>query len=184
MPPNASDLEPEDELIVVRCQLGERAAFDLLIRRWSPLLYGHARRLAGDDEQACDHVQYIWLGVLRGSSGLRDAAQFRAWLFGIAHRAFADRLRKRYSEPIAVALEHEPLAASPFDDEMLVEVLLRHLGRLPPPERELLTLFHLQELSLEEVSAVLDIPVGTVKSRLFRARAALRALMRPEEIRG
>ncbi len=184
MPRNASDLEPEDELIVVRCQLGERAAFDLLIRRWSPLLYGHARRLAGDDELARDLAQDIWLRVLRGIASLRDAAQFRAWLFGIAHRAFADRLRVRYAEPAAVTLEHEAIAAAPFDDEMLVEVLLRHLGRLPPPERELLTLFHLQELSLEEVAAVLDIPVGTVKSRLFRARAALRALMRPEEIRG
>lgn len=184
MPPNASALEPEDELIVVRCQLGERAAFDLLIRRWSPMLYGHARRLAGDDEKARDLAQDIWLRVLRGIAGLRDPGQFRAWLFGIAHRAFADRLRTRYAEPAAVALDPEELATVPFDDEMQVEVLLRHLGRLPMSERELLTLFHLQELSLEEVASVLDIPVGTVKSRLFRARAALRALMRPEEVRG
>lgn len=173
----------EDELILVRCQLGERAAFDDLIRRWSPLLYRHACRRTGDLELARDLTQDIWLRVLRGIGGLRDRGQFRAWLFGIAHRTFMDRLRERYTRPAVMDFDPEDLVDDSFDDEVLGRALHTHLERLPKLDRDTLTLFYLQEYSIEEMASLLDIPAGTVKSRLFRARAALRALMSPQEIK-
>jgi len=90
----------QDEWLVVRCQLGERPAFDELIQRWHEPLWRYVRRLTGEDEAAKDIVQDVWLRVLRGISRLRDGSKLRSWLFGIARRASMDRLREQYATPI------------------------------------------------------------------------------------
>ena len=76
----------EDEWLVVRCQLGERQAFDELIEQWSGPVWKYVRRLTGSDDAADDVVQNVWLRVLRGMHKLRDGSKLRAWLFGIARR--------------------------------------------------------------------------------------------------
>jgi RNA polymerase sigma-70 factor (ECF subfamily) len=166
----------QDELIALRCQLGERAGFDDLIRRWNDPLWRYLRRVAGNDQAAQELAQDTWLRVLRGIPRLRDPARLRPWLFGIARRVAMDSLRHQYSAPRTTDVadidapaddgsetQHEDLAA--MEDE---------LERLPLIEREVLTLFYLKELSLSEVADVIGVPVGTVKSRLFRARQLLR----------
>jgi RNA polymerase sigma factor (sigma-70 family) len=171
-----SDDAARDEWIVLRCQLGERAAFDALIARWHPLLWRYAVRVTSNPDGAADVVQEVWLRVLRGLPALRDAARFRAWLFGIARRVLMDRLRVRYSEPPMEPLEpygiEEPAADQEYRDDL--SVLQVELDRLPLPEREVLVLFYLRELSLNEIATIAAIPLGTVKSRLFRARQMLR----------
>lgn len=167
-----------DEWLVVRCQLGERPAFEELIARWQQPLWRYARQLAGDDAAADDAIQDVWLRVLRGIARLRDGAKLRAWLFGIAHRVLMDRLRQQYRLPL-VSDNDVDLAEQPSDDSALaleaeLAALQDGLARLPTLECEVLTLFYLQELSLDEVSQVLAVPVGTVKSRLHRARRLLR----------
>jgi RNA polymerase sigma-70 factor (ECF subfamily) len=165
-----------DEWLVVRCQLGERDAFDALIARWHPSLCRYAVRLTNDPDAAADVVQDVWLRVVRGLATLRDAARFRAWLFGIARRVLMDRLRRRYAEPAIEPLDpdgiDEPAADEDrADDAAMVEA---ELDLLPLPEREVLVLFYLRELSVNDIAAIAAIPVGTVKSRLFRARRMLR----------
>ncbi|WP_457388413.1 RNA polymerase sigma factor [Roseateles sp. P5_E1] len=167
-----------DELLVIRCQLGERPAFDELIARWHQPLWRYARQLSGNDAAADDAAQEVWLRVLRGISRLREGAKLRSWLFGIAHRVLMDRLREQYKQPIWVDTDIE-LEEQPGDDgalalEFELAAMLEALARLPPVEKEVLTLFYLQELSLDEVAQVLDIPIGTIKSRLHRARKILR----------
>lgn len=166
----------EDELLVIRCQLGERAAFDELTERWHPPLWKYVRRLAGEDDAAKDVAQDVWLRVLRGIGRLRDGSRLRPWLFGIARRALMDRLRHQYAAPSGSDIDVAELAADQTVDalEEEVEAMEHELARLPATEREVLTLFYLRELSLAEVADVLDVPVGTVKSRLFRARRLLR----------
>lgn len=176
-----SKVELADALIVVRCQLGERAAFDLLMHRWSEPILCHASRLIDDPEHARDLAQEIWLRVLRGIGGLRDQTRFRSWLFGIAHRAFADTLRTSYKEPGRVEFDLDDLPAAASEEEDVNEALYPNLAKLPPIEREVLMLFYLQELSMDEMSVALAIPIGTVKSRLHRARRLLRTLMNPME---
>lgn len=167
-----------DELLVVRCQLGERAAFDALAARWYPPLWRYARNLTGNDAAADDATQDIWVGVLRGIDGLRDGARLRSWLFGIGHRVLMSRLRKQYGRlECADAVPDDHPAADEhetFLHELELSVLMDELGRLPLLEQEVLTLFYLRELSLDDVSQVLGIPPGTVKSRLHRARKMLR----------
>src|SRR5215207_4493533 len=97
--PLGGDNPAHDELLVVRCQLGEREAFDELIDQWHARLWQYARRLAGSDEAADDAVQDVWLRVLRGIAQLRDSTKLRAWLFGIARRVLMDRLRQQYAAP-------------------------------------------------------------------------------------
>ena len=167
----------EDEWIAVRCQLGERAAFDELIHRWHGPIWQYVRHLS-DDDVAQDIAQDIWLRVLRGIGRLRDPAKLRAWLFGIAHRTWIDTLRKKYAIVVADLDEvdqHElsdPTTADELEHELIA--MEQELSRLPAIEREALTLFYLRELSLQEIAQALDIPVGTVKSRLHRARRMLR----------
>lgn len=167
----------EDEWIAVRCQLGERAAFDELIQRWHGPIWEYVRHLS-DDDSAQDLAQDIWLRVLRGIGRLRDPAKLRAWLFGIAHRTWIDTLRRKYAA-VVVDLDdvdrHElpdPMGADELEQELTA--VEQELSRLPAIEREALTLFYLRELSLQEIAQALDIPVGTVKSRLHRARGMLR----------
>ncbi len=168
----------EDEWLVVRCQLGERAAFDELIERWQGPLWTYLRRLAGDEEAAREVLQEAWLRILRGFPRLREGSKLRPWLFGIARRALMDRLRLRYGAPVEVEVEEAGTAEAaepPSEDrEADLQALEKGLAGLPLAERETLTLFYLRELSLAEVAETLRLPVGTVKSRLFRARQRLR----------
>jgi RNA polymerase sigma factor (sigma-70 family) len=166
----------EDEWLVVRCQLGERPAFDDLIDRWHEPLWKYIRRLTSDDEAAKEIVQDVWVRVLRGINRLRDGTKLRAWLFGIARRAVMDRLREQYAVPSMADIDVADIAAEGDSTDLELELasMQRELSRLPVTEREVLTLFYLQELTLSQVAEVLVVPVGTVKSRLFRARQSLR----------
>ena len=168
-----------DELLVVRCQLGESAGFDELIARWHGPLWQYIRRMTGRDEEAQDLFQEVWLRVIRGIVGLRDGARLRGWLFGIARRALMDRLRREYAAPTVVDVDPGDLASEPeaIDNEADLAALDDALETLPTVERDVLTLFYLRDLSLAELADALSVPVGTVKSRLFRARRLLRAAM-------
>ncbi len=183
----------EDELLAVRCQLGEMEAFDALVERWHPALRSYLRKMTGDEEAAAELVQETWLRVLRGLPRLRNPARLRPWLFGIARRVVMDRLRERYatqggdgSRNLSLDATAESPARTP--DEMIdptaaidttgltqeIEAMRGELGALPVTERETLTLFYLHELSLTEVAEIQAVPTGTVKSRLNRARRMLR----------
>lgn len=178
MTPSASPADPghEDELLAVRCQLGERDAFEELIGRWNDPLWRYLRRLSNTDDTATEMLQEVWLRVLRGLSRLRDGSKLRAWLFGIARRVAMDRLRAQYAEPPSVELNQHDVALANDNDGLEDDLAAMHveLARLPVMEREVLTLFYLKELSLTDVAEILAVPVGTVKSRLFRARRMLR----------
>jgi RNA polymerase sigma-70 factor (ECF subfamily) len=177
--PTIDSQSTDDELLTVRCQLGEPAGFDDLIARWHGPLWAFARRLTGDDDAARDVLQDVWIRVIRGIPFLRDGSKLRAWLFGIARRTLMDRLRDQYASARAVDLDvdiniNEIPTATAADDIDDLDALERALEQLPVLEREAVTLFYLQELSLNEIAETLKIPVGTVKSRLFRGRRLLR----------
>lgn len=182
--PTTPAVDPrEEELLVVRCQLGERSAFDELIERWHPPLWKYVRRVTGDDDAAQDAVQDVWLRVLRGINRLRDGSKLRAWLFGIAHHVVMDRLRGQYASLTVDGIDLENVAVDEPSSDLEDDVATLHneLTQLPVTEREVLTLFYLRELSLAEVADVLGIPLGTVKSRLFRARQLLRQQLESKE---
>ena len=165
-----------DELLAIRCQLGEPAAFDALIERWHGPLWKYLRRLTGDDDAAAEAVQDVWLRILRGIARLRDGSRLRPWLFGIARRVAMDRLREKYAEPSLLSTDDVDLEGAAGASDLEEELVLLHeeVSRLPVAERDVVSFFYLQELTLTEIAEVVGIPVGTVKSRLFRARNLLR----------
>ena len=175
----------DDELLAIRCQLGEPAAFDDLITRWHAPLWSFVRRLAGEDDAAREILQDVWVRVIRGIPQLRDGSRLRAWLFGIARRTLMDRLRQQYARSPTVDVDVDEIAAdtSAAEEAEDLQELERALAEVPVVEREVLTLFYLHELSLNEVAEALNVPVGTIKSRLFRAKRLLRQTMTARGIR-
>ena len=168
-----------DEYLVVLSQAGSTDALDGLARRWTPRLLRYVRRVLGGSgdasEAAHDVVQDTWIGAIRGLRGLRDPTQFPAWIYGIATRKCADAIRGKRrrrtlaAEGGAVLSDREPKV----DIERQMD-LTAAIRTLPPMHRAVVHLFYREDLTVEEVAAVLDVPPGTVKSRLHHAREALR----------
>jgi RNA polymerase sigma-70 factor (ECF subfamily) len=182
---SAADIQ--DELLVVRCQRRDVAAWDELVARWNDRLYYFLRRLIDDPQEAAVVLQEVWLHVLRGLAGLRHDARLAPWLYTIARRTAMTYFRRHYAQREefgSPVIEQELDAADDFQLQ-LDNVELVHFGlvRVGRAEREVLTLFFLEDLSLQEVATVLDIPVGTVKSRLFKARCDLRTILQQEQAR-
>ncbi|MFD1540773.1 RNA polymerase sigma factor [Nonomuraea guangzhouensis] len=161
-----------DELLVVRCQLGERAAFTELVAAWHVPVWSYVRRML-DADRADDVTQEIWLAVIRGLPRLKDPGRFTPWLFTIARRAVTNRLREQYGEAETPAPQ-EPIAEDSITALVDHAELVAGLSGLPALEREILVLFYLEDLSLEDCADICAVPVGTVKSRLNRARRLLR----------
>lgn len=158
-----------DELLVVRCQLGERDAFAELVRAWHPAIERYVgRMLARPDD---DVVQEIWLAVVKGLPRLRQPERFAPWLFRIARRAVMNRLRDAYARPEPI---HDVAGADEAEAVVDREAVSGALAALPAREREVLLLFYLEDLPLDVCAQICAVPVGTVKSRLNRARALLR----------
>ncbi|TCC32053.1 sigma-70 family RNA polymerase sigma factor [Kribbella speibonae] len=157
--------------VVVRAQVGDREAVAELVRGWHEAVWGYVRHMLGQADLADDVSQEVWLAVVRGLPRLKEPERFAAWLFTIARRSVVNQLRQRYAEQPHVDVDEEPDPADHVVERIDVR---RLLGGVPVMEREVLVLFHLEDLSLEECAEVLGVPVGTVKSRLYRARRLLR----------
>ncbi|MER6529585.1 sigma-70 family RNA polymerase sigma factor [Streptomyces sp. NPDC001508] len=164
-----------DGLLVVRCQLGEREAFRELVAMWHPPLCRYVRGMVGSPHLADDLAQEAWVAVVRGLPRLRQPERFAPWLFTIARRTVTDHLRQTYKAPETAMEEATTVVA---DDELsgvLTTMQIEAgLAALPPLDREVLILFHLEDLPLASCAEVLGVPAGTVKSRLHRARRMLR----------
>ena len=168
------------ELLLLRHRSGDRAALAELVALWErPLLY-YLRRLLDSESDAWDALQESWLHALRDLPRLRDARAFPAWLYTIARRVALRSRRARLDEPLPD--DEEPGAPAIPDPEALpVDVdpldVHRALSALSLAHRDVLTLHFLEGFSVAEIAAITGVPAGTVKSRLFHARRALRKLL-------
>jgi RNA polymerase sigma-70 factor (ECF subfamily) len=179
-PPEQAPDRAFDEYLVALSQAGSADALDGLVRRWTPRLLRYAARMLGGSgatEAARDVVQETWLGVVRGLRGLRDPAQFPAWIYGIATRKCADAIRRRVRRrQVDLAAGRNAGERAPADEagaERRLD-LDSAIRALPDEQRAVIHLFYREDLTVEEVAAALAIPPGTVKSRLHYAREALK----------
>jgi RNA polymerase sigma factor (sigma-70 family) len=172
----------ELEILVLRCQRGERAAFDELVRAWERKLFFYIRRLVADEEDAWQILQEVWLQVLRGIHALRDPGRLPVWLYAITRNTVMSHHREEYArEQLLDAAER--LESTRDDDQATfvdAELVYHGLSQIPRVDREVLTLFFLRDLSIDQVAEVLLIPPGTVKSRLFKAKKSLREVLEKE----
>jgi RNA polymerase sigma-70 factor (ECF subfamily) len=145
-----------------------------------PRLRRYARTLTRDITAADDLVQDCLTRALSKSHLWQEGSDLRAWLFTILHNQYVNQVRRSVREGTAAALtEDEPgLTGAPSQDKRIeLRDLERALAKLPDEQRSALLLVGMEGMQYEEVAAVLDVPVGTVRSRLSRGREALRQLM-------
>ncbi len=168
-----------DGYLVASARIGDRQAFELLAERWDPKLRAHAWRLLGDHEQAGEAVQDGWAEIIRGIDRLRDDAAFPAWAYRIVSRRCAKLIASgQRRRELAETLAADPTAAEPAAAEadlLDVDRVRAAVRALPPEQRAAVALFYFEDLSVAETAVALDVPAGTVKTRLMHARRKLRA---------
>ncbi len=171
-------------MLVLRCRRRDLAAWDELVAVWNDRLHYFLRRLIDHEQDAANVLQEVWLAAFRNIGALKQDARLAPWLYTIARRAAMNHYRSRYAHNEASAADIESHEPSSERDEQLdvdnAELIHFGLGRLPLPERELLTLYFLDDLSVAEIATVLELPPGTVKSRLSKARSSLRRIFNEE----
>lgn len=166
---------------------GDEAAFGELVRLFEKKVYNLALRMCGSPEDAADAAQEAFLAAWKGLPNFRGEAGFSTWLYRLTSNAAIDHLRRTKRQRGEASLDDEALRLDAVDDtpspqalaegEELRAAVLSGLSQLSDDHRQALTLRELQELSYEEIAAVLEIDLGTVKSRISRARSALRKIL-------
>lgn len=181
-----------DQELVLRAQSGDKRAFDLLVRKYQFKVIQLVTRLVGDAD-AMDVAQESFIKAYRALNGFRGQSAFYTWLYRIAINTSKNYLVSRNRRPALQDIdvqeaelyghtEHLSDVDTP-EAQLLSEEIKREVAgairKLPPDLRQAVTLRELEGLSYEEIAEVMDCPIGTVRSRIFRARAAIDAVLAP-----
>ena len=169
-----------DQTLVAQTLAGRGEAFGTLVERYDRAVYHLAFRTLRDAEEARDAAQEAFFKAFRSLRTYRPEAKFSTWIFSITYHACCDRLgrRKRYSSE-ELSDRADP-AAGPEQEAIAGDEARRlraAIAQLPEKYRSVITLYHLQGKQYNEVAEVLGIPIGTVKTHLFRAKEQLRRLL-------
>lgn len=163
------------QLLVLRSQAGDGDAFEELVARYHPRLRYYLRRILPRADHADDVLQEVWLAVFRALPRLADPAALTAWLYRIARDKASVQWRGRQPERSLDVLDlvEEPSQDNEFRQEDAQEIHAS-LDQLTPGQREVLVLRFLEDMTYEEIAKVTGCPIGTVRSRLYYAKSALR----------
>ncbi len=172
--------DDQDALLVVRFQLGDRIALEELVRRWHSPLWRFVQGMLTDRSSAEDVLQNIWVRVVRSLVRLSEPEKLSSWLYRIARTAIAEQLREQYRHPPADEIGEIPDFEAGFGTVDRVDSIRAGLVRLHPVDREVVVLYYLEERSIDQVAEIANIPPGTVKSRLHRARCVMRETIEKE----
>lgn len=170
----------DDQTLVAETLAGRGEAFGTLVERYDRAVYHLAYRTLRDSEEARDVAQEAFFKAFRSLKTFRPGAKFSTWIFSITYHACCDRLgrRKRYSSE-ELPDRADP-GAGPEQEAIAGDEALRlraAIARLPEKYRSVITLYHLQSRQYDEIAQVLEIPIGTVKTHLFRAKEQLRRML-------
>jgi len=165
--------DPSDETLVSKVKAGDRDAFSALVTRHERRLYNLAYRMLGRPEDARDAVQDAFLSCYRRIDTFRGDATFSTWMHRITVNACYDLLRKHVPEPVDPLDLPEASGRDPAEAASAGADVHRAIQAIPEEFRAALVLHDLLDVPVEEVANTLGVPVGTVKSRLHRARAHL-----------
>ena len=164
-----------DEQLMLDFQRGSKDAFTELFGRYRQPIYGFFRRRLADAARAEELAQETFLAVLRAVARYEPRALFRTYLYGIALlQLAAERRRSAHRVAIFDLTTADPPAAGDTEATVAIRQALEKLG---PDEREVLMLREYEQLSYAEIAALQRVPINTVRSRLFRARLALKELL-------
>lgn len=184
----------EERALVTELQSGSAAAFDWLVTHFHGPVFNVVFGILNDSADAADVTQDVFLKAFRGIRSFRHSSSLKTWLYRIAIREALNHKRwwfrhRRWEAPLdggpgeaSPALSVRDLGASPFDQlaaQEVQQVVHRALAEVPPVFRTAVILRDLEGMSYEEVAEVLEVSVGTVKSRILRGRRFLREVLKP-----
>ncbi len=189
----------QDRILVDRARTGDIGAFEMLVRRYQGWVFTLAVRMLGDRGEAEDMAQEIFLKAYGGLKGFKGASQFSTWLYAIAshhclnqlearrrrplpHRQTSDRPDRAEKSPPVILdrlADQAPRADALLERADLARIVQAELANLTAEHRIILVLRDIQGLSYEEIAQTLRLELGTVRSRLHRARMEMRARLSP-----
>lgn len=180
-----------DEELVAAFQGGDAAAFDVLVRRWERKIQGAVYRLLRSEEEAQDVCQEAFLKAFRGLGSFRGQAKFSSWLYQIALNLCRDRMRRKKGKTWVSLDEIGETAATARGPSVLELVETGDLSRrvvaamssLPDEQREVIVLKEYEGRTFPEIAQILDVPVSTVKTRLYRGLTQLRRRLEQQGVR-
>ncbi len=172
----------DDQALISAVLAGRTDAFGEIVARYERAVYNLAVRTLRDSTEAQDATQEAFFKAYRALGSFRPGAKFSTWIFTICYRLCCDRLakRKRFSGdelPDRADPSAGPAALAERNDE--ARRLRAAIDALPEKYRAVITLYHLQGRQYEEIASVLNLPLGTVKTHLFRAKEQLRKALSP-----
>jgi RNA polymerase sigma-70 factor (ECF subfamily) len=163
----------EDSDAIRRWREGDGQALLGLVQRHQATVYNVARRLLGNDDEAQDAAQDAFVRALAALPGFRGESSFRTWICRIVTRLCFDQLRARPLRP--VSLKESDSAVADGEENILARAALeKAIADLAPMYKAVIVLRHVEQLSYEEIAKILNLPIGTVKTHISRARQHLR----------
>lgn len=174
---------PSDQNLVAAALSGDGSAFAALVERYERAVYNLTLRMVYDVEDAKDTTQEAFFKAYRSLRTFRLDAKFSTWILAIAYNASLDRLAKRKRDPRAELTDRADTSPGPAEEaerEDEARRLRRAIDTLPDKYRAVITLYHLQGLQYDEIATMLELPMGTVKTHLFRAKELLRKRLNGE----
>jgi RNA polymerase sigma factor (sigma-70 family) len=162
----------ETQLLVMAAQDGNQAALEKLVCLWQKKLWRYVFGLTTDVHASWDITQQCWLEIIKGLKKLRDPKNFKAWAYRIVTNRAMDWLKSKKKNQ-HINFESIEVDSNQKDDDLQVKELVQ---RLKSDSRVILSLHYFEQLSISEIGIAMNIPTGTVKSRLFTAREELKQL--------
>lgn len=166
-----------DESLMLQFQAGSRDSFEELFARYRQPVYSFFRRRVPGQGSAEDLAQETWVAVLKGTVRYEPRALFKSYLYGIAFKLLLNEHRKNTRNHAASFLGRSPSTPSSSEADQWVR---QALNKLDSTEREIIMLREYEQLSYEEISKLLHLRINTVRSRLFRARLAIKQFLEPD----
>ena len=164
-----------DEFLVINAKLGNSKALGMLVKRWNKKLLLFIKQFVKKDDDAKDVAQNVWSTVIGKLSTLKDPSRFKPWLYRIAYYKSIDSVRVLGKFHSWNETQYEPAQEDHEDGMSDVLVAVRKaIEKLHEKDKTILSLYYLEGLSVKDLSKTFNIPVGTVKSRLFHAREYLK----------
>jgi len=184
----------DDAQLVKASQQGEQDAFALLVQRHQRRVFNLGYRMLQDYEEASEISQEAFLAAWRGLPSFRGEALFSTWLYRITYHCCLRQLERRKREKALQAAVQEEKMLEGMNKEKQAEdiierhdwqtVVREHLEKLPARYRIVLILRHLQDMTYEEMADILTMPIGTIKTHLFRARNLLKERLLTQQLAG
>lgn len=178
----------EDKELVRRSLKGEKQAFEILVRKYQQPIFNYFGRLVGGRELSLDLSQEVFLRAYAALHTYKEKYQFSTWLFRIASNLLIDYWRKKKIPVVPIESDpeeedrqpvplpdREPPVSETYEKKKMLEKIEQAISQLPETWRELFVLRHMNEFSYEEIATIKNLPVGTVKNRVFQAKEWLRS---------